>query len=536
MIKISDISIPLDYSENYIKKIIAKKLRINIKNIESIKINKKSVDARKKDDVHFVCSFNVKLKNLDETKLIKKFKYVTTTEPYIYNLPKHSKLNYRPVIVGFGPAGMFAALILAQAGQFPIVLERGKDVDSRTKDVDLFWESGVLNENSNVQFGEGGAGTFSDGKLNTGIKNKRINKVFSEFVKAGAPEEILYLSKPHIGTDKLKEVVKNIRKNIINLGGEIRFNSRLNGIKLKNNQVCTVKVNSDYSNEYEIETDNVILAIGHSARDTFEYLNNLGVKMEAKAFSVGVRIEHSRKLIDKSRYGKFYNHPSLSAADYKLSTHLKSGRGVYTFCMCPGGTVVGAASEKGCLVTNGMSEFARDKQNSNSAVLVGITPKDFNGESVLAGVEYQRRIERKAFELGGGDYTAPIQLLGDFLKQISSSNLGDVLPSYKPGFKLTDISSCFPSYVSESIRYAIAEMDKQLNGFSCYDAIITAAETRSSSPLRILRDEKFESVNIKGLYPCGEGAGYAGGIVSAAVDGIKCAESILKKTFKESGE
>ncbi|MDD6489035.1 MAG: FAD-dependent monooxygenase [Clostridia bacterium] len=526
MIRINDISLPLDYNEETIKKAAAKKLKINVSEIKYASLYKRSVDARKKNNVHFQATVDVKLDG-KEQYISDKVSTASVVEEYKYDLPLSKPLAQRPVVVGSGPCGLFAALILAQSGQKPILIERGRDVDSRTSDVNKFWTTGILDTTSNVQFGEGGAGTFSDGKLTTGTKDSRTRKVINEFVENGAPEEILYLAKAHIGTDKLKTTVKNIRKKIISLGGEVLFETKLTGFKTKDGCV-TAAVTEHNGTIQTIPTDNIILAIGHSARDTFKMLSDSGIKMEQKAFSMGARIEHLQENINKQQYGQFWNSPYLSAADYKLAVHLKNGRGVYTFCMCPGGSVVAAASEEKRLVTNGMSEFTRDKINANSALLVGINPDDFGSDDVLAGVELQRKLENRAFETGGGNYNAPVQRVCDFLKKQKSTSLGCVIPSYKPGYELTSLDLCLPDYITDSMREGIILMDKKLSGFADGDAVLTAVESRSSSPVRIMRDENMQSVSLKGLYPCGEGAGFAGGIISAAVDGIKAAEMILK--------
>ena len=525
MIRVNEIALSLDYDETALKKAAAKKLNISVADIKYISLYKRSVDARKKDNVHFTATVDIKADN--ENKIVKKCKNAVFAEEYKYDLPKCRKLSKRPVIIGSGPCGMFAALILAQCGQDPIVIERGRDVDRRTKDINEFWSGGVLDEKSNVQFGEGGAGTFSDGKLNTGTKDKRIRKVLEEFAENGSPKEILYLAKPHIGTDMLKKTVKNIREKIISLGGEYLFETRLTDIRSTDGKINAVVL--ERNNEvFTLETDNVILAIGHSARDTFKMLKEKNIAMEQKAFAMGVRIEHLQELINKSQYGSFWNDTNLSAADYKLAVHLSNGRGVFTFCMCPGGSVVAAASEHGRLVTNGMSEFARDKVNANSALLVGVNPDDFGSDDILAGVEFQRRLEEMAFNAGGENYHAPVQRVCDFLKKQKSVEIGSVVPSYSVGYTLTNLDICLPEYMTDSLREGIILMDKRLKGFADGDAVLTAVESRSSSPVRILRDEKMQSVSVKGLYPCGEGAGYAGGIVSAAVDGIKAAEMILQ--------
>ncbi len=528
MIRINEIKLALDEDETLLVAKAAKILKINKKYIDSYTIYKKSVDARKKDDVHFTFSIDTQI-SLDEEQIVSKCKSnkVQIVKAYKYTLPDNNRNScFKPVVVGFGPAGMFAGLILAQAGLKPIILERGKDVDARTKDVNKFWQSRELNEESNVQFGEGGAGTFSDGKLTTGIKSPFIRKILQELYEAGAPEEILYSSKPHIGTDRLAVVVKNIRKKIESLGGEVRLECKLEKLICANGFIHGITY-SHKGETIDMETDSVIMAIGHSARDTVEMLYNMGVQIMQKPFSVGARIEHPQILINNAQYGKFANHPKLGAADYKLACHGLHERGAYTFCMCPGGTVVAAASEKEGVIVNGMSALARDGENANSALLVGIEPKDFPSEHPLAGIYYQREIENTAYKLAGSNYSAPAQLVGDFLKGIESKELGNVRPTCPTGVTLTNLDECLPSKVSATMKSAIVEMDKKLNGFNLYDAVLTAPETRSSSSVRILRDE-FLQCNIRGVYPCGEGAGYAGGIISAAVDGVKCAHAVLE--------
>ncbi len=527
MIRINNVKLKLSYTDADIKSSVLKELRVDEKSIESVSLFRRSIDARHKNDVHFIATIDVKL-NCDENKAVSKAKSknVTLQEEYSYEIPYTKDLNTRPVVVGFGPAGMFASLILAKAGQRPIVIERGDEVDTRTKKVNTFWKEAKLDTSSNVQFGEGGAGTFSDGKLNTGTKDFRSRKVLLEFVSHGAPREILYNAKPHIGTDKLRETVKNIREEIISLGGEVRFNTKLTAINHKDGKVCSVNVQNEASSE-TIETDNVVLAIGHSARDTFEMLKDMKLFMEQKPFAVGARIEHLRENIDKAQYGTFADSEHLGAADYKMNIRSKNGRGVFTFCMCPGGFVVAAQSEENTVVTNGMSNFARDSVNSNSALLVNVNPNDFGSDDVLAGVEFQRKIEKQAYICGGSNYSAPVQRVGDFLKNNKTIALGEVTPSYKPDTAFSKVDDYLPSYVTDSMREGILAMDRKLHGFAHPDAIITGAETRSSSPVRITRDDTLQSVTLKGLYPCGEGAGYAGGIISAAVDGIRCAEQIL---------
>ena len=519
--------IPLSYDFDLIKCIAAGRLHTDIENIEAVRIVKRAVNTKDKKDIHFVMTVDAGVfGNEDEVIFKSRDKNISKAFPMIYTLPKGKKLKNRPVVIGCGPAGMFAALILAEAGARPILLERGKDADSRRKSVQSFWKTGVLDTNSNVQFGEGGAGAFSDGKLKTGAMDARKIKILNEFVKAGAPEEIMYLAKPHIGTDRLHTAIKSIREKTISLGGEVHFNSTVTNFLQKDGKLTGIGFIKD--GEYnEIDTDNVILAVGHSARDTFEKLLQNGVIMEQKPISVGVRIEHPQELINKIQYGDFYNHPSLGAADYRMVTHLKNKRNVYTFCMCPGGSVVAAASEQNCVVTNGMSEYKRDGKNANTALFVTVDKTDFASNHPLAGIYFQRKIEAAAFSAGGGGFKAPVQRLEDFLNNRATTAFGEVLPTYQPGTEFAPLSSYLPEYITESLKQGIMEMGEWMSGFYFPDALLTGAETRSSSPVRILRNENLEAVGIKGLYPCGEGAGYAGGIVSAAADGIRCAEQIL---------
>ncbi len=527
MIRINEIKLSLEEDESLLKDKAAKILKINQKYINTLTIYKKSIDARKKENIHFTYAVDLTI-GLDEEQIVSKCKSnkVLLTKPYIYEIPENKRSSkYRPIIAGFGPAGMLAGLILAEAGLKPIILERGKDIDARQKDVNEFWTKRRLDEESNVQFGEGGAGTFSDGKLTTGRKSPFIRKVLDELYEAGAPEEILYSSKPHIGTDRLAVVVKNIRKKIEKLGGEVWLETKLEKLIVYNGFVQGIQYTKN-GKASDMEADSVIMAIGHSARDTVEMLYNLGVEIIQKPFSVGARIEHPQSLINKAQYGKFAGHEKLGASDYKLACHGLHERGAYTFCMCPGGTVVAASSEKEGVIVNGMSNLARDGENANSALLVGIEPCDFPSEHPLAGIYYQREIEHTAYLLAGGDYRAPAQLVGDFLAGKESKKLGSVNPTCPTGVTLTNLDECLPQKVSATMKSAIVEMDKKLNGFNMYDAVLTAPETRSSSSVRILRDE-FCQCNISGVYPCGEGAGYAGGIVSAAVDGIKCAHAVL---------
>jgi uncharacterized FAD-dependent dehydrogenase len=515
MILINNLKLSLDTDFENLKSEVEKLLGIKFL---SVTLHRKSVDARRKDNVHFCCSVLAECKN--EQAVLKRLKnaQLYISKEYVWKKAENPS-QQSPVVVGFGPCGMFCALTLARAGLKPIVIERGKDADSRQKDVETFLNGGELNPESNVQFGEGGAGTFSDGKLNSGIKDPRCRAVLKEFVLHGANKKILTDAKPHIGTDILVDVVKNIRKEIISLGGSVLFETKLEKINIHNNKVASIVANGK-----EIVCDKVILATGHSARDVFAFLKESGIEMERKAFSVGVRIEHLQEDINKALYGKFYNHPKLSAADYKLAVHLENGRGVYTFCMCPGGEVINSSSEKGGLAVNGMSYSRRDGVNANSAVLVGVNPDDFSGDDVLAGCEFQRQIEQKAYTIANG--SVPVTTVGQlvFGKEF---NITKVKPTVKPDYVFADLFEIYPDFVVESLKQGILEFDKKIKGFACESAVLTAPETRSSSPVRILRNQEFQSVNLQGLYPAGEGAGYAGGIMSAAVDGIKVAESII---------
>lgn len=525
MIRVSNIKVPLGFDFGDLKGLCVRQLKIPEKSLISVKLSKKSVDARRKSDVHFIISVDISAKG--EQKLLKHLKNASSVEEYTYKVPQVTA-EKSPVVVGFGPAGMFAALVLAMAGAKPIVLERGQDVDSRVNAVENFRSGGRLNPESNVQFGEGGAGTFSDGKLTTGIKDKRIQTVLKWLVELGAPEEIAYLAKPHIGTDKLRETVKNLRNRVIELGGDVRFGAKFDGFTTENGCITSVSY-TDSEGSHTIETDNVILATGHSARDVFEMLYDKNVDMSQKNFAIGMRIEHLRKDIDRAMYGDFAGHPALKAADYKLAVHLPDGRAAYTFCMCPGGEVVAASSEEGRLAVNGMSCFARDDVNSNSALLVNVTPGDFGSEHPLAGMYFQREIEEKAYIAGGSDYSAPVILVGDFLENRLSQKFGRVKPSYRPKVKFAMPQEYLPDFVCRSLKAGIVEMGRKIKGFDDKDAVLTGVESRSSSPVRINRGEGLESLSVGGLFPCGEGAGYAGGIVSAAVDGMKCAECVLRR-------
>lgn len=523
--RLSNVKVPLGADFSAPEDLISRELGIAKKSIFNASLYKKSVDARKKSDVHFICAFD-----FDTTAKVKPFANLVEVNKEKYAPPKKNLCDtQRIVVVGSGPAGLFCALTLLNSGAKVTLLERGEPVEQRALDIAEFQRSGKLNIQSNIQFGEGGAGTFSDGKLNTGIKNPRCRYVLERLAEFCDAPDILYDAKPHIGTDRLVVGVKNIRKAIVESGGEVLFSHRLVDVDIKDEKIKGVLVQCPDGEKY-FECEHLVLAIGHSARDTFYMLYDKGLDMCRKPFSVGVRVEHPQILIDKSQYAEAYIHPALAPADYKLSCHLKNGRGVYSFCMCPGGTVVAAASEEGMVCTNGMSTSQRDGENANSALLVSVEPEDFEGEHPLAGVEFQRKIERDAFVSGKGnmDYCAPVQLLGDFLKNRASEKFGSVAPSYLPDTKFVKLEEYLPDFVTESLRLAIPEFAKKIKGFDLYDAILCGPEARSSSPVRIIRDENLLS-NISGIYPCGEGAGYAGGITSAAVDGIKVAESIIEK-------
>ena len=525
MIRVGNINVPLDFDFTQLPRFCEERLGIPPSRLHSVKLSKKSVDARKKNDVHFTISLDISAKG--EAQLLKRLKNASPVERYVYEIPQVTS-GSRPVIVGFGPAGMFAALVLASAGAKPVVLERGSDVDTRVKAVDEFRTTGKLDPECNIQFGEGGAGTFSDGKLTTGIKDKRIRYVLEKLVEFGAPDEILYMAKPHIGTDKLRGTVRELRRRVIALGGEVRFGARFSGYETADGRIKAA-VYTDAGGEHRIETDSIILAAGHSARDVFELLYSRGEALSQKNFAVGVRIEHLRTDIDKAMYGSFAGHRALKAADYKLVVHLPNGRTLYTFCMCPGGEVVAASSEEGRLAVNGMSCFARDADNSNSALLVNVGPEDYGSSHPLAGMYFQRGLEEKAFIAGGGSYSAPVCTVGELMDEKTADGFGRVKPSYAPAVKKALPDEYLPSIICESLRFGIPEMGRKIAGFDDREAVLTGIESRSSSPVRIDRGEDLQSLSVKGLYPCGEGAGYAGGIVSAAVDGMKCAEAVINK-------
>ncbi|MEA1975845.1 MAG: hypothetical protein U9N10_09980, partial [Bacillota bacterium] len=523
---VNELKLGIFDKKDNLKNMISKKLGISVKDILDYKIFKESIDARR-SKVKMIYTVDVRLK--DERKIIKKGKFKESPN-YEY---KHieTKLNkeVRPIIIGSGPAGLFSALILSQNGYKPIIIEQGEKVNERIESIEKFWKEGILNENSNVQFGEGGAGTFSDGKLTTRIKDPRCRKVLEEFIELDAPKEIIYKNNPHIGTDNLRKIIIKMRKKIESLGGEFKFNSKVTNLIIKDNSVKGVEIND----KIELLSDIVVLAIGHSSRCLFEKLESLNVKIESKPFAIGVRIEHPQKMIDLNQYGNINLSDKLGAADYKL-TYNSNNRGVYTFCMCPGGSVVASSSEKNTVVTNGMSEYKRDKKNGNSAILVTVKPEDFDSDLPLAGMYFQRELEQNAFKLGGENYFAPVTLLSNYLYN-EDSEIKDrkIEPTYMPGVKFVDFNELLPSFINDVLKEAIRYFDKRINGFARKDAILTGVETRSSSPIRIIRDSNtLQSENIVGLFPCGEGAGYAGGIMSSAVDGIKVAEEIMKCDMK----
>ena len=526
MIRLTNIQLPLDHDDQAMTSAVLDRLSIAAEDLVSVHVHKRGYDARKKTNIVLIYTLDVETTH-DES-LIEKFAehHLVKETPdmsyqFVANAP--ADLQERPVVIGFGPCGLLAGLVLAQMGYRPIILDRGKEVRERTKDTFGFWRKKILNTESNVQFGEGGAGTFSDGKLYSQVKdpNHYGRKVLTEFVASGAPDEIMYVSKPHIGTFRLVTMVEQIRAKIIELGGEIRFSARVDNVQIDNGQMTGVVL----ADGEVIKSRHIALAIGHSARDTFQMLYDNNVYIEAKPFSVGFRIEHPQSVIDKARFGKNVGNPILGAADYKLVHHCKSGRSVYSFCMCPGGTVVAAASEEHGVVTNGMSQYSRAERNANSAIVVGIDPSDYPGNP-LAGIDFQRALERNAYVLGGSNYDAPAQKVGNFLKGTSSETVGSVVPSFQPGIKLTDLSKALPDFCIEAIREAIPVFNRKIKGFALEDALLTGVETRTSAPICIKRGKDFQSINTQGLYPAGEGAGYAGGILSAAIDGIKVAEAM----------
>jgi|LGVE01.1.fsa_nt_gb uncharacterized FAD-dependent dehydrogenase len=531
MIRISNLKIGInkvvdrDSERLALQNAILSKLMISPKDLIDFKIVKQSIDARKKDAIVYIYTVDVSAKK--ENNLLKRYGKngieLTPNSTSREVQTGYEKLVQRPVIIGMGPAGLFSALTLAKHGYAPIVLERGDDVDTRASKINAFWKTGALNTKSNMQFGEGGAGTFSDGKLTTLINDNRCRHILEAFIEAGAPEEILYSSKPHIGTDLLRETVKNIRKEIIAAGGEVRFQAEVTDFIIDDGVLSGLVING----QEKLRCSIALLGIGHSARDTYEALHHSGIAMTQKPFSIGVRIEHPQKIIDQVQYGVSAGHLGLGAADYKLSYHSENGRSAYTFCMCPGGYVVAAASEEQGVVTNGMSEHRRNGENANSALLVGVQPSDFGSEHPLAGIEFQRKWERLAYVLGGKNYYAPVQLVGDFLADKTSTTWGSVIPTYKPGLTFAPLKDCLPDYVIKTMKEALMHFDTKLAGFAMKDAVMTGVETRSSSPIRITRNENNVS-NIQGLYPMGEGAGYAGGIMSSAVDGLKTAEKFMK--------
>ena len=531
MLRLSELKLPLDHAPDALETAIRQRLGIVAVELVGYTVFRRGWDARKRSAISLIYTLDIEVK--DEAAVLARLagdRNIATTPDTSYKHVARAPGNHtpRPLVIGAGPCGLFAALILAQMGFRPILLERGKVVRERTKDTWGLWRRSVLDPTSNVQFGEGGAGTFSDGKLYSGIKDSKIlgRKVLEEFVKSGAPEEIGFVAKPHIGTFRLVTMVESIRATIEALGGEYRFQSKVTDLDIEIAADGTRRMRGVVlENGEHIRADHVVLALGHSARDTFEMLHARGVYIEAKPFSIGVRIEHPQSLIDRCRFGTFAGNAILGAADYKLVHHAKNGRSVYRFCMCPGGTVVAAASEAGGVVTNGMSQYSRNERNANAGIVVAITPEDYPG-GPLAGLPFQRHWEERAFAAGGGTYAAPAQLVGDFLKARASTKLGAVIPSYKPGVTMTDLATCLPDYAVAAIREALPMFDRQIKGFAMHDAVMTGVETRTSSPIRIRRGEDLQSLNTRGLYPAGEGAGYAGGILSAGVDGIRVAEAL----------
>jgi uncharacterized FAD-dependent dehydrogenase len=533
MLRLTEVQLPLDHAEAELEHAILARLGVPREALVGYTIFRRSYDARKKSAITLIYTLDVELR--DEAQVQQRFTDSRLVMPkpdtsYRFVAQAPAGLKTRPIVIGTGPCGIFAGLVLAQMGFRPIILERGKAVRERTKDTWDLWRKRELHPESNVQFGEGGAGTFSDGKLHSQIKdpNHYGRKVLTEFVKADAPTEILYVSKPHIGTFRLVKMVELMRASIEELGGEFRFGSKVDDLEITDGRMRGVVL----ANGEHIASDHVVLAVGHSARDTFHMLHERGVYLEAKPFSIGFRVEHPQSLIDRCRFGPNAGNPILGAADYKLVHHCANGRSVYSFCMCPGGTVVAATSEPGLVVTNGMSQYSRNERNANSGIVVGIAPADYPGHP-LAGIAFQRQWESRAFELGGGNYDAPGQLVGDFLAQRPSTEFGSVLPSYKPGVRLGSLDTALPDFAIAAIREALPAFEKQIKGFSMHDALLTGVETRTSSPIRIKRNEQFQSLNTRGLFPAGEGAGYAGGIMSAAIDGIKVAEAVALSMLAE---
>ncbi|MFC1235929.1 NAD(P)/FAD-dependent oxidoreductase [Vibrio sp. F74] len=538
MIRLNQVKLPLDHSENALQDYVLETLSLSEQQLVDIHVFKRGYDARKKNQITLIYTLDITLKEVDEAQLLARFEQnqnvrISPDTEYKYVASAPADLTERPIVIGMGPCGLFVALILAQMGFKPIVLERGKSVHERAKDTFRFWRTSELNTESNVQFGEGGAGTFSDGKLYSQVKDPGFLglKVKNEFVLAGAPEEIIYVSKPHIGTYKLVTMVEKMRTNIIELGGDIRFETRVEEINIEgtgdDQHVTGVTLNGGEV----INSQHVVAAIGHSARDTFQMLHDKGVHMEAQSFSIGFRIEHKQAMIDQARFGKNAGHPILGAADYKLVHHCKNGRSVYSFCMCPGGVVVAATSEEHAVVTNGMSQYSRSERNANSAIVVGISPEDFNNDP-LQGVALQRKLERNAYVMGGSNYDAPAQMVGDFLAAGQGLPFEAIEPSYKPNVKMTDLSDALPDFAIDAIREALPAFAKKIRGFDSKDAMLTGVETRTSSPVQIKRGADFQSINTQGLYPGGEGAGYAGGILSAGIDGIKIAEAVALDMLK----
>ena len=525
MIRIGNLPLPVDGTMEQLKKKAARSLGVRPGALGELTVVRQSIDARNKHEVHYVYTVEVSMPGEEQLVRNAPGRNITLTERKNYVFPKVNRRSGKmPVVVGMGPAGLFAALFLARNGMPCVVLERGQDVDTRTADVERFWSTGQLNPSSNVQFGEGGAGTFSDGKLTTGTHDPRIGAVIDALVQAGAPADVAYSHKPHIGTDVLRQVVKTIRQELIALGCDVRFGHRLTGLCVNGGCLTGLEVDGP-EGSYTMDCDALVLAPGHSARDTFAMLKDVGVPMEKKNFAIGVRIEHDQKAVSSRQYGPMWD--KLPPSDYKLACHLPTGRSVFTFCVCPGGQVVAAASEQGALVTNGMSLRARDGANINGGLLVGVGPEDFPEEDVLAGVRFQERWEQTAFRVGGGNFCAPAQRVEDFLAARPSEGAGAILPTYRPGVTWTEMDRCLPGEVAGALREGLPLLDRKLHGFAAPDGVLTGIETRSSSPVRILRGEDYQSA-LRGLYPCGEGAGYAGGIVSAAVDGIRVAEAVAQ--------